>query len=449
MDEETPEKHDKSTRPYILVDGSNVAYGSGSFKRPKIEVINAVLGELHRHQFRVVTFVDAKLRHVINEPQEMEKLVDDGVIIQAPAGRDADDILLQLALNRQSHGETVYILTNDMFPVKRAKGVVPRIAFVVVPLGDTEEVIFSPPLESLIEHAEEKIPTPSQSLPTPSDDGPVQEEPVVRIDSDLLDAFMSFVITFEPPVGIGSRIPFAHVAGYLHNQFDGGFCARFGYGKPKEFASALEENGYVRLRREGAPLYLEIRKKLMDKCAEGSLEMDKSISRVPTTLSSKESKESLLQRALELLREDHHFPTEERIFAKLRSLAPKKRMSTKKLLAEGVKRKLLSKQKKGGAVYFWPEGKRWEATDPGDPEDSYSPELWQAFKKSLHQLPSHQRIAQTRYYLAKSLRAVGVPEIESLPQARCEHMVQLAVNKSLLRVIRTPMGPRINVPAHD
>lgn len=449
MDEETPEEHDKSTGPYILVDGSNVAYGSGSFKRPKIEVINAVLGELRRHQFRVVTFVDAKLRHVINEPQEMEKLVEDGVILQAPAGREADDILLQLALNRQRHGETVYILTNDMFPVKEAKGVVPRIAFVVVPLGDTEEVIFSPPLESLIEHAEERIPAPSQSLSSISDDGPIQEEPVVRIDSDLLDAFMSFVITIEPPVGKGSRIPFAHVAGYLHNQFDGGFCARFGYGKPKEFASALEENGYVRLRREGAPLYLEIKEKLMDKCAEGSLEMDKSISRVPTTPSSKESKESLLQRALELLREDHHYPTEERVTAKLKSLARKKRLHIKKLLAEGVKRKLLNKQKQRGAVYYWPEGERWEATDPGDPEDSYSPELWQAFKKSLHQLPRHQRIAQTRYYLAKSLRAVGVPEIETLPQAKCEHMVQLAVNKFLLRVISTPMGPRINVPAHD
>lgn len=435
--------------PFIFVDGSNVAYGGGSLERPTMGKLHAVLNELETRGFRVVTIVDARLRHLIRERQELEELVGEGSIMQAPAGREADDFLLQLALKRQSRGDTVYILTNDMFPVKKSQGVIPRIAFMFIPLNGDDEIIFSPSLDSLIEPAEAESFEPSESRVVVSSEivSPVDDVP--RIDGELFQAFVNFLITLEPPPQDGSLIPFTNVAGYLHNQFDGDFCKRFGYRKPKDFALALEKVGYVKLRQEGLPLYLEVKGKLMDIYAEGGMELEEPAPVMHHASHAVESEGDILKEALGLLREENHYPTEDRIAAKLRILNPEAKSTIKEVLNKAMKSRTLTRKKKGDIPVYWPHGETWEATDPSDPEDIYSEDLWRAFEESLHRLPTHLRSAQTRYHLGRNLRTFGVPEIESLPQAKSEHMVQLAVNKGLLSLVETRMGFRINVPTQE
>jgi len=134
--------------PLVLVDGSNTAFdGDGC---PKLFRIRAVLAELDRLGLRSVTIVDASLRHRIDEPHALEEMIRSRLILQAPAGRQADDFLLQLGRKRQADGDRVFILTNDRFPEAEGVPAVPRIAFLLVEVDDSQLVLFSPPLDSIL-----------------------------------------------------------------------------------------------------------------------------------------------------------------------------------------------------------------------------------------------------------------------------------------------------------
>ena len=139
--------------PLILVDGSNVAHGGE--RTPLIDNLDVVLSTLATHPLRVLTMIDASLRHRIDRPQELETRIEFGRVVQAPAGRAVDDFLMQLARKKQSEGECVYILTNDRFPEKDGGRTVQRIAFLIVTIDEHKEVLFSPSIESLSAHTTE------------------------------------------------------------------------------------------------------------------------------------------------------------------------------------------------------------------------------------------------------------------------------------------------------
>ncbi len=114
-----------------------------------------MLGILRVSGLSAVTLVDASLRHRIDDKESLETMIRSGQVTQTPAGRTADEFLVQLALRIREQRKSVYILTNDTFAENGGRGVCPRIAFLLVPLGDSEELLFSPTLESI------KAPCPS------------------------------------------------------------------------------------------------------------------------------------------------------------------------------------------------------------------------------------------------------------------------------------------------
>ncbi|MEM2870476.1 MAG: hypothetical protein QW379_08700 [Thermoplasmata archaeon] len=436
-----PESAEKP--PIVLVDASNVAYGGGLLKGPRMHLLARVLEELRKHPFRVGVVADASLRHVIDEPERLEEMIQSGLVTQAPAGREADDFLIQLALKRQEQGETVYILTNDLFPVKSAKGVVPRITFVHFSFHDIDELVFSPPLETIQTHSKEDGGAEAalaQGLP--------------EAGRDLLEAFFSFVASLEPAVNEGSRIPFSRVAGYLHNQFDGDFCRRFGLRRPKELARSLETEGYVKLHGT-TPLYLEATRKLVEEVSalKGEAQTPPAVEpkapapqQVPERAPDIREDGTALEAALEALKRENHYPTEERIGAKLRELFPGRGLQAKSIIERALGAGALVKEEVGTLTCYWPASGRWEAINPDDPSDPYPEEAWRAFRESLRRLPPFRRSSQTRYHLALHLGKFGEPMIADLPQAFREHMVQLAVRKKILIPSPTMMGMRIDVP---
>ena len=99
----------------VIIDGSNVAMSSEG-ERGVLENILIVRGRLEEDGFEPLILVDAALRHRIDDSAEYERLVDEGVIRQAPAGTDADYFILSFA---DELGASV--VSNDRFKDRIAK----------------------------------------------------------------------------------------------------------------------------------------------------------------------------------------------------------------------------------------------------------------------------------------------------------------------------------------
>ena len=93
----------------VLVDGSNVAHATEGGEA-RLDNIQLVMRKLSSDGFKPLIVADAALRHQIDDKATYEKLVDDGVVHQAPAGTDADYFILSFA--RQLGAR---ILSNDRF----------------------------------------------------------------------------------------------------------------------------------------------------------------------------------------------------------------------------------------------------------------------------------------------------------------------------------------------
>jgi hypothetical protein len=93
----------------VLVDGSNVAHSTEG-AQPQLANILAVRRKLCDEGKEPIVVADAALRHQIDDRAAYEKLVDEGVIRQAPAGTDADYFLLSFARELDAR-----IVTNDRF----------------------------------------------------------------------------------------------------------------------------------------------------------------------------------------------------------------------------------------------------------------------------------------------------------------------------------------------
>lgn len=79
-----------------IIDGSNVAHATEG-GHALLENIVAVREKIREEGYEPIVVVDAALRHQVDDRAGYEKLVDDGVLKQAPAGTDADFFILSFA----------------------------------------------------------------------------------------------------------------------------------------------------------------------------------------------------------------------------------------------------------------------------------------------------------------------------------------------------------------
>lgn len=95
----------------IVVDGTNVAYEEFSHDgKPKVANLVAVRKTLERDGFDPIIIIDASLRYDIDDPDQLEGLLDDQRVRQVPAGTDADYFVLTTAQR-----ENAQVVSNDQY----------------------------------------------------------------------------------------------------------------------------------------------------------------------------------------------------------------------------------------------------------------------------------------------------------------------------------------------
>ena len=97
------------TKPIVLVDGSNVAHSTEGEKAQLANVV-AMREKMQEEGFDPVVVVDGALRHQIDDTAGYERILESGVVRQAPAGTDADYFLLSFARELDAR-----IVSNDRF----------------------------------------------------------------------------------------------------------------------------------------------------------------------------------------------------------------------------------------------------------------------------------------------------------------------------------------------
>lgn len=93
----------------MLVDGSNVAHSSEG-GQARLANLLAVREKLREEGLDSVIVADAALRHQIDDADGYERLVEGGVVRQAPAGTDADYFILSFADELDAS-----VVSNDRF----------------------------------------------------------------------------------------------------------------------------------------------------------------------------------------------------------------------------------------------------------------------------------------------------------------------------------------------
>jgi hypothetical protein len=93
----------------VLVDGSNVAHSTEGGP-PMVANLLAIRGKLVEEGFEPIIVADAALRHQIDDPRRYERMIDDGMVRQAPAGTDADYFILAFARELNAS-----VVSNDRF----------------------------------------------------------------------------------------------------------------------------------------------------------------------------------------------------------------------------------------------------------------------------------------------------------------------------------------------
>jgi hypothetical protein len=103
----TPVREEASN--VALVDGSNVAHSTEGGP-PMVANLIAIRDKLVEEGLEPIIVADAALRHQIDDPQRYEKMIDDGMVRQAPAGTDADYFILAFARELNAS-----VVSNDRF----------------------------------------------------------------------------------------------------------------------------------------------------------------------------------------------------------------------------------------------------------------------------------------------------------------------------------------------
>jgi hypothetical protein len=135
----------------IIVDGSNIAYeGVPEGQKPKVSNLLAIRAALEKKHYDPI-IIDATLRHDVDNPDELEHLIDDQEIRQAPAETEADYFVLATA--ERLHAQ---VISNDQFESYRDQ--FPWIGEQRVPLMmiDGTVQLYEPQLEAADEGSGEQ-----------------------------------------------------------------------------------------------------------------------------------------------------------------------------------------------------------------------------------------------------------------------------------------------------
>lgn len=109
VQQQPQESEREQTSDVVLVDGSNVAHSTEG-EAPKVANIIAIRDKLKEEGLEPIIVADAALRHQIDDAQQYERLIEEGVVRQAPAGTDADYFILSFARELKAS-----IVSNDRF----------------------------------------------------------------------------------------------------------------------------------------------------------------------------------------------------------------------------------------------------------------------------------------------------------------------------------------------
>ena len=94
-----------------VVDGANIAYSERSQKGdPKVSNIVSVRAALQKKGYEPLIIVDASLVYEIDDRPQLEALINDQIVRQAPAETDADYFVIEIA---EEHN--ALIVSNDQF----------------------------------------------------------------------------------------------------------------------------------------------------------------------------------------------------------------------------------------------------------------------------------------------------------------------------------------------
>ena len=104
-----PQDAREQTSSIAIVDGSNVAH-SNEDDAAHVANILRIRDKLVEEGLEPIVVADAALRHQIDDSAAYERLIDEGVVRQAPAGTDADYFILSFARELRAS-----ILSNDRF----------------------------------------------------------------------------------------------------------------------------------------------------------------------------------------------------------------------------------------------------------------------------------------------------------------------------------------------
>jgi hypothetical protein len=99
----------EETSNVAIVDGSNVAHSTEG-EPPHVANLFIVRDKLLEEGLTPIIVADAALRHQIDDSAKYEKMIDDGLVKQAPAGTDADYFILAFARELKAS-----IVSNDRF----------------------------------------------------------------------------------------------------------------------------------------------------------------------------------------------------------------------------------------------------------------------------------------------------------------------------------------------
>lgn len=99
---------------FVVIDGSNVAWGHGSKKmgdKPSAQNIRLVAESLKDKGFKeIVAIVGASLRHSIEDKQIFNELKKEGILLEAPAETDADSFIIKYTKRKNA-----FVVSNDAF----------------------------------------------------------------------------------------------------------------------------------------------------------------------------------------------------------------------------------------------------------------------------------------------------------------------------------------------
>jgi hypothetical protein len=98
-------------KKYAVIDGANIAYIEESQKRdPKVANVLAVRLAVEKKGYEPIVIIDASLIYKIDDRQQLEKMIDDQEVHQAPAETDADYFVIKTAEDYHA-----IIISNDRY----------------------------------------------------------------------------------------------------------------------------------------------------------------------------------------------------------------------------------------------------------------------------------------------------------------------------------------------